>query len=183
MRLVALVILYTQKLIHKVWMHMALSLFRECGRNVRFGPGCDFSFSKIAIGNDVYIGPGARFNAAFSTIRIGNKVLFGPDVTIAAGDHRTDVLGQYMYDVEEKLPENDKDVVIEDDVWVGMRVVILKGVTIGRGSIVGAGSVVVKDVKPYTIYLGAPPLKALSRWSEEQIRHHEELLRRAAGQS
>ena len=182
MRLVALVILYTQKLIHKAWMHLALSLFRECGRNVCFGPGCDFSFSRIEIGNDVYIGPGARFNTAISTIRIGNKVMFGPDVTIMGGNHRTDVLGQYMHDVKEKLPANDKDVVIEDDVWVGTRVIILKGVTIGRGSIIGAGSVVVKDVEPYTIYLGAPPLNKLSRWSEERIRQYEQLLKRATGQ-
>lgn len=183
MRLFALLILYTQKLVHRVWMHLALFLFRECGRNVRFGPGCDFSFSHIEIGNDVYIGPGARFNTAITKIRIGNKVLFGPDVSIMGGDHRTDVLGQYMYDVKEKLPANDKDVVIEDDVWVGTRAIILKGVTVGRGSIIGAGSVVAKDVEPYTIYLGAPPLKKRARWSEDQIQQHQELLKRLAVRS
>ena len=49
-----------------------------------------------------------------------------------------------MIEVQEKLPENDADVTIEDDVWIGANSTILKGVTIGRGSIVSAGSVVTK---------------------------------------
>ena len=47
-------------------------------------------------------------------------------------------------------------IVIEDDVWIGARVIILKGVTIGKGSIIGAGSVVTKDVEPYSIVGGNP---------------------------
>jgi maltose O-acetyltransferase len=45
---------------------------------------------------------------------------------------------------------------IEDDVWVGFQAIILPGVTIGRGSIVGAGAVVTKDVPPYTVVVGVP---------------------------
>ena len=92
------------------------------------------------------------------------------------GDHRTNVVGAYMYDVTEKLPENDLDVVIEDDVWVGANVLILKGVTIGRGSIVGAGSVVVKSVPPYTVYVGTPMMKIWQRWDNDTIIAHEHQL-------
>ena len=70
--------------------------------------------------------------SVMSTIKVGNKVMFGPGVTILGGDHRTNVVGTYMFDVHEKLSENDLDVVIEDDVWVGANVLILKGVKIGR---------------------------------------------------
>ncbi|MEP7146052.1 MAG: acyltransferase, partial [bacterium] len=49
-----------------------------------------------------------------------------------------------------------KPVLIEDDVWIGANCFILKGVTIGKGSIVGAGSVVNNDVKPFSIYAGNP---------------------------
>ena len=51
-----------------------------------------------------------------------------------------------------------KPIVIEDDVWVGFNSIILKGVTIGKGSIVAAGSVVSKDVEPFTVVAGNPAL-------------------------
>ena len=45
---------------------------------------------------------------------------------------------------------------IEDDVWIGFNAIILKGVRVGRGAVVGAGSVITKDVEPYTIVVGNP---------------------------
>lgn len=176
LRSMALFILYSRKVIQMLWMHLARTLFRECGANVRFGPGCDFAFRNIVIGSDVWIGPGARFNATHSVIRIGNKVLFGPDVSIIGGNHRTDVLGDYMHDVTEKRPEDDEDVIIEDDVWVGCGATILKGVRIGKGSIVGARSVVTSSIPPYCVYVGFPPGRLWRRWTEEQVQIHEALL-------
>lgn len=159
-------------------MLLQRSLFKKCGRNFYFGHGCEFSYDNIEIGNDVYIGPGSNIIAAISTIRIGNKVMFGPNVTILAGDHRTDIVGSYMKDVVEKLPENDLDVTIEEDVWIGANTVILKGVTIGKGSVVGASSVVLKDIPPYSIYVGNPGIKIRSRWDSITIARHEEMLKR-----
>ena len=77
--------------------------------------------------------------------------------------------------MEEKRPEDDADVVIKDDVWVGMRAIILKGVTIGEGSIIAAGAVVTKDVPPYNIYLG--PDKMRPRFDARQIKEHERMLK------
>jgi len=79
--------------------------------------------------------------------------MFGPEVSIHAGNHTSTLVGRFMFDIEEheKLPEDDRDVVIEDDVWVGTRAIILNGVRIGRGAIVGAGAVVAKDVPPYAV--------------------------------
>jgi acetyltransferase-like isoleucine patch superfamily enzyme len=59
-------------------------------------------------------------------------------------------------------------IVIEDDVWVGFQAVILPGVTIGHGSIVGAGAVVTKDVEPYTVVVGIPA-RPLKRRDEPQV--------------
>ena len=50
----------------------------------------------------------------------------------------------------------DRPVIIEDDVWIGFNATILKGVRIGRGAIVGANTVITKDVPPYTIMVGNP---------------------------
>ena len=57
---------------------------------------------------------------------------------------------------DEKLPENDLDVVFEGDNWIGASAIILKGVTIGKGSVIAAGSVVTKSIEPYTIVGGVP---------------------------
>lgn len=108
----------------------------------------------ILIGRNVYIGPRCTFYSAKAKLIIGNHVMFGPEVMIITGDHRFDIKDKFMDEItdEMKLPENDKDVVIEDDVWIGARALILKGVTIGRGSVIAAGAVVLKNVPPYHIY-------------------------------
>ena len=95
------------------------SLFKSNGNNFVFDPFSEFSYETISVGNDVYIGPGACFQASESAINLGNKIMFGPNVTIMGGDHNTSELGVYMYDQKIKLPDNDLPVVIEDDVDIG----------------------------------------------------------------
>ncbi len=154
--------------------------FHKRGRNIVFNPRkCDLYYSHISIGDDVYIGDHASFLASISYIYIGSKVLFGPNVTIRGGNHRTDIPGRFMYDItdKEKLPDNDEDVFIEDDVWVGANSTILKGVRIGRGAIIAAGAVVNKDVPPYTI-VGGVPAKVISlRFKNlDEVKLHERTL-------
>src|SRR5208283_305128 len=121
----------------------------------------------IYVGNDVSLGLKPRLVAPRSQIRIGDKVFFGPEVTIRGGDHTASYLGRFMADIHDadKSPEDDKEVVIEDDVWVGTRAIILKGVTIGRGAIVAAGAVVTKSVLPYAIVGGVPARLIRFRWN------------------
>ena len=176
MRSIAIFLIYTFKVIRRTWMNIQLPLFKKRGKNIKFGHDCDFSYQHIELGNDVFIGAHARFLAENSTIRIGSKVMFGPGVMILGGDHRTNIPGVFMFDIKEKLPENDRDVLIEDDVWIGANVLVLKGVTIGRGSIVGAGSVVVKSIPPYSIYVGCPLMKIRPRWDMDTINMHEQLV-------
>ena len=76
----------------------------------------------------------------------------------------------------EKRPEDDLGVVIEDDVWVGTRAIILHGVTIGRGAVVAAGAVVAKNVPPYSIVGGVPAKVIKFRWDVATILEHELLL-------
>ena len=103
-------------------------------------------------------------------------MIFGPHPTIITGDHRIDVVGKYIMDSNEKLPENDAPVVIEDDVWIGANVTILKGVTIGRGSVVAAGAVVTKSCPPYSIIGGVPAKVQKMRFTPEEIVKHESIL-------
>ena len=80
------------------------SNFRRCGKNVRFEPNDIFAYDNIEIGDDVYIGPGAKFLADKSYIVIGNKVIIGPNVTIMGGDHNPTVIGKFMFDTKIKRP-------------------------------------------------------------------------------
>ena len=166
-------------LLRKCWcrfyMLLLRPLFRSHGRNFIFDPSGRYSFNTISVGNDVYIGPGAQFSS-IKSITIGNKIIFGPNVTIMGGDHNTSQIGRFMYDVQEKCSEDDLPIVIEDDVWIGTGAIILKGVTIGRGSIVAAGAVVTKNVPPYLIVGGVPAKVLRVRFDIETIIRHETAL-------
>lgn len=167
---------FSLKGVNRLFQVLYRSKFARIGKNVTFFPlKSFFTYDTISIANDVYIGPGACFSSVTNII-IGNKVLFGPNVTIMGGDHNTTQIGEYMFDVETKLPENDMPVIIGDDVWVGTGVIILKGVTIGTGSIIAAGSVVNKSILPYTINAGIPSRVVKNRFTDKQLEFHLKLI-------
>lgn len=152
-------------------------LFCYCGKETVISQGCIIAGHKnIYIGEKTYIGPECLMYSTNAKLSIGNNVTLGPRVSIVTGDHRFDVIGNYINENIEKLPENDQDVKIEDDCWIGMNVNILKGVTIGHGSVVAAGVTVVKDIPPYSIYISKD--KILQRFSNEQLIIHEEMLKK-----
>ncbi|MFA4943136.1 MAG: DapH/DapD/GlmU-related protein [Lentisphaeria bacterium] len=152
--------------------------FARCGVGFSFDPRGNYSFQNIYCGDYVSLGERPRLIATRSKIIIGNHVIFASDVVIRGGDHRTDVVGRFMDSITdaEKRPEDDQDVIIGDDVWVGDRAIILHGVTIGRGAVVAAGAVVTKDVSPYAIVGGVPAKLIRYRFDEENFRRHETIL-------
>ena len=153
---------------------------KKCGEGVYFRPtSCDIKgLHNLSVGDGTSIPKGSTFYCTRAELIIGKKVLFGPNPTIITGDHRIDIIGKYIIDVtdDEKLPEQDVQVVIEDDCWIGANVTILKGVTIGRGSVVAAGAVVTKSFPPYSIIGGVPAKLIKIRFSQEQVLEHENLL-------
>jgi len=160
-------------------MYIMVSRFRSHGKKIIFYPTKSFLFySNIVLGSNIAIGPGATFVASLTNIIIGDDVLFGPNVTIIAGNHSSHIVGKLLsdYKISDKLPEDDRPVVIKNDVWVGANVTILNGVTIGRGCVIAAGSVVIRNVKPYSIVGGVPARFIKHRWSVKEIIKHEENL-------
>jgi maltose O-acetyltransferase len=176
MKPIATLYLFLRKCRKRIKMIILRSAFKKHGRNFIFDPEGIFSYQNIEVGNDVYIGPNAILSASASFLYIGDKVMIGPNVTVMGGDHNASQIGKYMIDIKEKLPENDQPVYIETDVWVGACATILKGVRIGRGAIVAAGALVVKDVPPYSIVGGVPARVLKMRFSESEIAEHESIL-------
>lgn len=119
----------------------------------------------IEIGNDCYVGENSKIWSAES-ITIGNRVLIAHNVNIhdnishpLSSKERHDdyhrILGLNRMDAKQ-FDLRTKPVVIKDDAWIGFNATILKGVTIGKGAIIGACSLVTKDVPDWTIVVGNP---------------------------
>lgn len=153
---------------------------KHCGKNVYLRPmSSDIKgLENLYVGDNTLIPKGSTFYCTRAELRIGNNVIFGPKPTIITGDHRIDLIGKHIINItdEEKLPDQDLPVIIEDGVWCGANITILKGVTIGRGSVVAAGAVVTKSCPPYSIIGGIPAKVIRMRFTEEEIERHERLL-------
>lgn len=91
-----------------------------------------------------------------NSIQIGNNVLTGRWVTITDNSHGTTDYDTLLIDPAKRALYSKGPVVIEDDVWIGDKATILPGVTIGKGSVIAANSVVTKDIPSYSIACGNP---------------------------
>ena len=149
----------------------------SCGKNVAICAGAYFNGkTNIFLANDIYLGPGAVIYSSGAKVYIGNHVFSGPKLTIISGDHRIRLIGRYMKEIgdDDRLPEDDQDVIIEDDVWLGANVSIFKGVRIGTGSVIAGAATVVKVIPPYSVYISKE--KIYPRFTEKQLSEHKRLL-------
>lgn len=106
------------------------------------GPG-----ARLEIGDDAFVNNGTTLSAS-QHIRLGDRVNIAPHCTLIDNDfHGTD---------RRDGPPKVAPIVLEDDVWLGTRVTVLRGVTIGRGAVIAAGAVVTKDIPPGVLAGGVP---------------------------
>lgn len=99
----------------------------------------------LKIGNNSSIGPFGYIGCA-GYISIGDNVMIGPRVSMFAENHN---FSETSKSIKEQ-GVNQKGIIIEDDCWIGSGVVILDGVKIGKGSIISAGTIITKDIPPYS---------------------------------
>ena len=145
------------------------------GGDSAFGPGCevialDSHFGqklspRLSIGKHVRATARCRITCA-GTIEIEDDVLMAPDVFITDHSHgmNPDTQGGYS-----KQPLIVKSVHIGEGVWLGQRVCVLPGVTIGEHSIIGANSVVTHDIPAYSIAVGTPA-RVVKRWDDKNMK-------------
>jgi acetyltransferase-like isoleucine patch superfamily enzyme len=107
--------------------------------------------SRVAFGEGTHLNNGAAIVSEGPGVSIGRRCLIGTGVTIYDSDfHSLDAEARHAG------AQGMAAVVIEDDVFLGTKVIVLKGVTVGAGSVVGAGAVVVADVPPKAVVAGNP---------------------------
>lgn len=133
--------------------------FGGFGKGSEFRPGAyAVTCSKIYLGDNVVIRPSCMLFAHpdasdFGKIFIESNVMLGSGVHIYVSNHRYD---QLELDIIEQGHSEPKSVTIKRGAWLGANVIILPGVTVGENAVVGAGSVVTKDVVSNTIVCGNP---------------------------
>ena len=159
------------------------SAFLTHGHDLHVGNGSRlWAPKRLTIGNCVYIGKQVHIEA---NCRIGSYCLIANRVAIVGRhDHDFSAVGfpvrlaPWVGSKRFPSPHIDDEAVIEDDVCLGYGTVVLTGVTVGRGSVVAAGSVVTRDIPPYSIAAGVPA-KVIGRRFEDPdtIARHEEGIR------
>ncbi len=103
----------------------------------------------VHLGNNVYFNFGVTL-VDDTDIHIGNNVMIGPHVVISTGTHPINI------EIRKKSGQYNLPIMIHDNVWIGALSIIMPGVTIGKNSIIGAGSIVTKDIPPNVIAVGSP---------------------------
>lgn len=161
-----------KKIINRIFIRPYLrNSLSSVGSNFRFGYASNLEVPKsFTIGDDFFCGPYAYFSSNANTkVSIGNSVMFGPHCMVIAGNHNISNANTTMMN-SPKLFEKDKGIIIESDVWVGARAVILDGSHISEGTVVAAGAVVSCRTKPYSIYGGVPAKFIKFRFSKTDIK-------------
>ena len=147
------------RLLRHAWYRRVVGLELAQGADVDLGTQLWFYGPGHMRRTTVSIGTGTRINADVildcrGGIEIGDHVSISPQVAIVTADHDHHAADFAL---------RHRRVVIEDHVWIGMRATILPGVRIGRGAVVAAGAVVIRDVEPRSIVAGVPARRIAER--------------------
>lgn len=166
---------YIEKEKDEIYRENLLSSLGKYGEKLYIGIGCNFVCpDKITLGNQVIIFEKAFFQGQ-GGITIGDNVIIASNCSILTANHVVEGADALPYGTK----YNERGVIIKDNVWIGMKVSIVPGVTIGEGAVVGMGAVVTRDVPPCAI-VGGNPAKVIKYRNREQyeflVRHHCSLI-------
>jgi len=119
------------------------------------GKNVEINHNVTIWGNDISIGDNTQINPStsiYGNVKIGNDVMIAPNCMVAGGNHNFDDVSKPM----RQQGGTSNGIIIENDVWIGANCAILDGVVIKKGSIVGANSVVTKNIEEFSIAVGNP---------------------------
>ncbi len=148
------------------WYCLRAQLLRiagvDCARSARIVSSATIVIRNLSIGEDTFIGHQAFIGGnADAKITIGDNVDIAPRVVVNSGAHEIDMLGAHSAGMG-----GGGEINIQDGVWIGTNSTILPGVTIGRKAVIGAGSLVCRDIPAFTVAVGTP-CQPIKRWDPE----------------
>lgn len=145
------------------------------GKNASLGIPADLKNPK-----NIYLYDFARIGRRSTIMTMGDSkfimkkgCLTAEGLTVVTSNHHQHI-GKFLSGGNEDNVY--KDIIVEEDVWIGINVTLLSGAHVGRGAIIGACSVVTKEIPPYAIAVGNPAKVIKFKWSIEEIMEHERLL-------
>lgn len=125
-------------------------LFKKCGKNLQIARNVTLNmYRNIEFGDNVYIAHNAWINGT-GGLRFGNDVIISPNTIIATTKH------QYLNGKISNIKSDNAPIDVGDGTWIAGNCTVILGVSIGKGNIIAAGSVVTKDTNDYGLYAGAP---------------------------
>lgn len=140
----------------------------ELGEGFQWGFPLSLPIANAKIGRYVYVGAGGSM---IGPIVIGDFTMVSAGVIIVGNDHVIDTVGG---PTRLSFPTSGRPITtIEADCWIGQNAIIREGLTIGRGSVIAAGSVVTKSVEPYSIVGGSPARQIRTRFSQADQDSHD----------
>jgi acetyltransferase-like isoleucine patch superfamily enzyme len=141
---------YGVRRMRALWWRM---FFGHIGKCTNISQRCVFTqWSNIFIGSHTHVGYGVEINATGGKVEIGDGVAIASQASLMNANHKCS--SREIPIINQGTEKGT--ITIEDQVWIGTKAIILPGVRIGKGAIVGAGSVVTHDVLPFTVVAGVP---------------------------
>lgn len=172
-------ILYRIKHAIGIWLHYYVrpnpAKFGHFGKNAAIGIPADLKKTE-----NIFLYDFARIGRRSTIMTMGNSrfimkhgCLTAEGLVVVTSNHRQHI-GQFL---QGNNDDNEyKDIIVEEDVWIGINVTLLAGAHIGRGAIIGACSVVTKEIPPYAVAVGNPAKVIKFKWSIDDILKHESML-------
>ncbi len=163
---------YFQILVNK---SKRLEAWRQRNSHNNTSAGNEFCYDNVTVGNATYGTLEVLVHNKDYHLTIGNYCSIAPDVIfVPASEHRMNQVSTFPFKNKLLIPNYEEalskgDIVIGDDVWIGSRAIILSGVHIGQGAVIAAGSLINKDVLPYSVVGGVPAKEIKKRFCHETI--------------
>ena len=164
-------------MIYHRYLGFRRSAFGYCDKSVVITPPVEMGKLKnIYLYENTNIAANSVISAVHAKFVVKANCAIAAGLNVYTGNHAM-IVGKFCTEVTDDIKPKgyDKDVVVENDVWIGSNVTLLMGVTVGRGAIVAAGAVVNKDVPPYAIVGGVPAKVIKFKWTIEEILAHERI--------
>ena len=164
-------------IIHRIYRFFVpeynLKMIGRIGRDCIIASGSNLKVENLYLDDFVILQDRINFISNKGKLYVGRFSVISSGCFIIPGKHNLTVGMPFFVNAKYNLGDEELDIVIKEDCWIGAGSILLPGITIGRGAIVGAGSVVTKDVPPYAVVAGAPARIIAIRMSVPDILTHE----------